>query len=123
MSTTSKLTSAVPQLPSGDLAATRELMVRRLGFECVAEYDDLVILRRDNAEVHFWLCPDADLLTTLAQNSSCYIRVDNIEPLFLELKSSGLEFAYELEDKPWGTREMQVNLPGGNALRFGELLA
>ena len=55
-----------------------------------------------------------------ASTSSCYIRVENITPLFDELKSLGAPFRYELTVQPWGMNEMQVDDPYGNAIRFGE---
>jgi uncharacterized glyoxalase superfamily protein PhnB len=56
----------------------------------------------------------------LASQSSCYIRVENIEALYAELQYSGASFRYGLTKQPWGMNEMQIDDPFGNAIRFGE---
>ena len=116
------LTMVAPQLPSSDLELSKNFMTEKLGFECLADYGEMVILRRDSTELHFWKCSDPKFAKTLAKESSCYFRVSNIQPLFEAFKTAGVDFGYELEEKPWGMNEMQVNDPDGNAIRFGEPL-
>lgn len=117
-----RLTTVVPQLPSSDLTLSKKFMTEKLGFECLADYGEMIILKRDSTELHFWKCPDQKTAKALAEQSSCYFKVSNIKPLFEAFKSTGTEFGYELEEKPWGMNEMQVNDPDGNAIRFGEPL-
>jgi catechol 2,3-dioxygenase-like lactoylglutathione lyase family enzyme len=114
------LQTAIPQLPSSDLQQTKTFMVSKLGFECVADHGQMIIVRRDSAELHFWHATPEAHAKALASESSCYIRVKNIEALFGTLKANRVEFGYELKKKPWGMTEMQVNDPDGNAIRFGE---
>ena len=116
-----KLNSAIPQLPSGDIEKTAEFFETKLGFETVKflEHKHLIV-RRGSAEIHFWQASTEEEATKLGSQSSCYIRVENIEPLFEELKTSRSPFRYELTVQPWGMNEMQIDDPYGNAIRFGE---
>jgi hypothetical protein len=118
----SKLGTAIPQLTSGSIEITEAFFVEKLGFEIGAKYPEykFLIVRRGNAEIHFWQAPDEIAARRIAEDSSCYIRVENIEPLYEELKQRGARFRYGLEQKPWGMNEMQVDDPFGNAIRFGE---
>lgn len=116
------LSSAIPQLPTGDIKKTAEFFESVLNFEIVEMFPDYnhLIVKRGNAEIHFWQASTEAEAKSIASQSSCYIRVDNIEVLFSEFKTKGAPFAYELTNQPWGMNEMQVNDPYGNAIRFGE---
>lgn len=117
-----KLNQAVPQLPTGDINKTADFFESKLGFTVLAKYPEQghLILSRDNAEIQFWQAPSKEEAKTIAVQSSCYIRVKNISELYEEFKGRGVPFGYELTEQPWGMKEMQVNEPYGNAIRFGE---
>jgi uncharacterized glyoxalase superfamily protein PhnB len=117
-----KLSPAIPQLPTGDIEKTAAFFESLLGFEVVAKFleHNHLIVRRGAVEIHFWQAATEVDAKKIASQSSCYIPVENIEPLFIELKEKGAPFAYELTQQPWGMNEMQVNDPYGNAIRFGE---
>jgi uncharacterized glyoxalase superfamily protein PhnB len=115
---------AIPQLPTGDIEKTAKYFSEKLGFEIVAQYKEqnFLIVKRGAAEIHFWQAPSEKEARDLASESSCYIRVDNIEALFAELRKRGATFRYELTKQPWGMHEMQIDDPYMNAIRFGEPL-
>jgi len=117
-----KLSPAIPQLPTGDIEKTAAFFESLLGFEVVAKFPEHnhLIVRRGAVEIHFWQAATEVGAKKIASQSSCYIPVENIEPLFIELKEKGAPFAYELTQQPWGMNEMQINDPYGNAIRFGE---
>lgn len=121
---TAELTQAVPQLPTGDIEQTAVFFESKLGFDVVAKFPEHnhLIVQRGAAEIHFWQTPTEENAREIAMQSSCYIRVANIESLFLEYSQNGVPFGYELARQPWGMNEMQVNDPYGNAIRFGERL-
>lgn len=81
-----KLSPAFPQLPTGDVEKTAEFFVNKLGFEIMAKYVDqkFLIVRRGPAEIHFWQAADEAEAKKLGSDSSCYIRVENIDPLVTE---------------------------------------
>ena len=117
-----KLSPAIPQLPTGDIEKTAEFFEGILGFQIVAKFleHNHLIVRRGPAEIHFWQAPTEQGAREIASQSSCYIRVENIEALYEELKKVGASFRYELTKQPWGMNEMQIDDPYGNAIRFGE---
>lgn len=119
---TSKLSPAIPQLPSGDVIKTAKFFTDSLGFEVVALYVEHkhLIVRREAAEIHFWQAESEEEAKKIGRVSSCYIRVENIELLFQELKKKNVTFRYELTKQPWGMNEMQIDDPYLNAIRFGE---
>lgn len=111
----------VPQLPTGDIEKTASFFSDCLGFEIVAKYEayNYLIVKRANAEIHFWQTSENNA-KELGSQSGCYIRVKGIESLFEEFKNRGTQFRYELTEQPWGMKEMQVDDPYLNAIRFGE---
>ncbi len=122
MSTAFKLGIAIPQLPSGNIEITERFFNEKLGFSTTAKYKEqnFLILKRENAEIHFWQAPTEQGAKDIGQESSCYIRVENISSFFEELKARQTIFRYELTKQPWGMNEMQIDDPYGNAIRFGE---
>jgi uncharacterized glyoxalase superfamily protein PhnB len=117
---TIQLEPAIPQLPSGDLKETASFFQKFLGFETVAEFPTMVILKRDKSEIHFWLTESNEQAKQLGSMSSCYIRTNQVEELFQEFQNRGAKFRYELTKQPWGMLEMQIDDPFGNAVRFGK---
>lgn len=77
-------------------------------------------MKRGPAEIHFWQAPTEKEARDLGSESSCYIRVENIELLYDEFKRRGASFRYELTKQAWGMNEMQIDDPYMNAIRFGE---
>lgn len=119
---TAILSPAIPQLPSGDLQRTAEFYRGRLGFTQFKLFSEEghLIVKREQVEIHFWYAGSEEEARKYGSASSCYIRVQNIIPLYEEFKARGAPFGYELKSQPWGMHEMQVNDPYGNAIRFGE---
>ncbi len=116
------LSPAISQLPTGDIEKTADFFESKLNFIVAEKFPKhkLIIVKRGDTEIHFWQAPTENEAKAIACQSSCYIRVKNIEALFTEFKAAGAPFAYELTKQPWGMNEMQINDPYGNAIRFGE---
>lgn len=117
-----KLSPAFPQLPTGDIDKTASFFSEKLGFEVFGIYNDkkFLIMRRGVTEIHFWKAENEEEALKAGGVSSCYVRVENITPLFNEFKERGVKFRYELTLQPWGMKEMQIDDPYSNAIRFGE---
>ncbi len=106
----------MPVLASLDLEESVRFYTEQLGFQkrlfLPGEY---AIVSRDGAEIHFWVCSERHI----AENTSCYIRTQDVDQLFLEFQASGLTL-----DPPatrgWGMRELYVLDPHGNLLKFGQ---
>lgn len=108
---------AMPVLASLNLEQTQAFYTGTLGFELIGTWDDYMIVRRDELELHFWLAPDRQF----PENTSCYIRGGQIVDLYEEFKDKPFETgklsAFEI--RPWNMKEFHIHDPHGNLLRFG----
>lgn len=106
---------AIPILIALDIAATGRFY-EALGFGLTRFPENgYLIARRGTIEIHFVAFDDRHV----AENTSCYIRLEDADVLFREWKSTGIARMNEIEDKPWGMREFAVWDPAGNLLRVG----
>jgi catechol 2,3-dioxygenase-like lactoylglutathione lyase family enzyme len=112
-----EILAIVPQLPSVDFEATKTFYTQNLGFTLENEYPDLLIFTINGQELHFWKCGEKHI----AENSSVYIRVQDIDALFDRYKAWVHPHA-GLADKPWGMREFYIQDHSGNLLKFGSPL-
>ena len=105
---------AIPVLASPDIAASLDFF-RKLGFETqdfgASGYG---IALREHVEIHFWLCADRHV----AENTSCYVRVNDIRALRADLP--GRIDVGEVVETPWGMDELYVHDPGGSMVKFGQ---
>ncbi len=120
---TAILSPAVPQLVTGDIELTASFFETKLGFEIVSKFPERnhLIVRRGLAEIQFWQAPSDESAREIAMQSSCYIRVENVENLFQEYRASDVPFGYELTHQPWGMHEMQVNDSSSNGCSWPSL--
>jgi catechol 2,3-dioxygenase-like lactoylglutathione lyase family enzyme len=112
---TARIDSTIPVLASLDLHESARFYTERLGFTQMLLVQDYLIVQRDGAEIHFWLCGDR----RIAENTCCYLRVPNTQALFEEFTARGLELAPPAV-RPWGMKELYVIDPHGNLLKLGE---
>lgn len=110
-----RIQSTVPVLASLDLKESVAFYTERLGFAKTLQAGDYLIVSRDGAEIHFWLCNERHI----AENTSCYVRVADTQSLFDEFTSRGLPVRPP-EVRTWGMKELYVIDPHGNLLKFGE---
>lgn len=61
------LTEINPKLPMREKKITKDFYVNKLNFEEIGDYEDYLMLKKDNIEIHFFkfnkLDPDNNLLT------------------------------------------------------------
>lgn len=115
------LTAINPKLPMRDKAATKDYYINKLGFQRFGdgEFDDYLMVVKDNIEIHFFLYKDLNPKENYGQ---VYIRTNDIDKLyqtFLDQNISIHPNGY-LETKPWGQREFALLDPDNNLLTFGE---
>jgi len=111
---------AIPVLHVASSAAA-EQFYHRLGFEVESRYrpvedqDDPCYLGlvRDGVRIHLSSFP-GDSIAGGAVN----LYVNDVDALHNELVAAGLTTEMEPTDQSWGTREVYVNDPDGNSLRF-----
>ncbi|AFV87765.1 MULTISPECIES: bleomycin resistance protein [Alteromonas] len=105
----------VPVLAALNLQGLVDFYTGKLGFHC----DNFVpekyaIVSRGEAEIHFWACSDK----YVADNTSCYIYVTEIQAVFEELQKQTK--VSPLREMPWGVLEFHLIDPSGNLLKFGQ---
>jgi predicted enzyme related to lactoylglutathione lyase len=111
-----QLSKTIPVLPSQDLERSVAFYKRVFGFEANL-YPDYVVLHRNDVEIHLWLCTDRHI----AENSSCYIHVQDVDALFRHCDEQGAVHPHgQLAVWPHGMKEFTVLDDNGNCLRLGE---
>jgi len=113
------LTAIHPKLPMRDKAVTRDYYVNRLGFQQIGNYEDYLMVRKDQVELHFFLFRD---LKPGENYGGVYIRTNNIEQLYQELLDRQVPIHPNgpLATKPWGQKEFALLDPDHNLLTFGQ---
>jgi uncharacterized glyoxalase superfamily protein PhnB len=53
--------------------------------------------------------------------SVVYIHMDDVTSYFTDCRARGVQFIYELGDRPWGTMDFRVADPSGNRLGFASV--
>jgi uncharacterized glyoxalase superfamily protein PhnB len=116
------LTSCVPFLRVASAERALAFYRDRLGFTVEwtypreAEVPNVVALRRDAVRLFVTEYREC------AFGALAYCYVDDVDALARELAARGAAPHYGPVDQPWGTRELGVDDPDGNHLRFGQLL-
>ena len=82
--------------------------------------------RRDAATLLFAHCPDPKRIVPnweiVDKIWNAYIRVDDAEAIYAEVRERGAEIDYTIYDAPHGFREFGVQDPDGHDIAFGQPL-
>lgn len=106
-----------PVLPSLNIAQSAEFYTHKMSFTVDFQSEDYLVIKREHILLHFWLCDNP----IIPPNTSCYIWVGNIMPLYEELKAKiTLTPENHLHDTPWGFREFGIIDIHGNHVHFAE---
>ena len=113
-----------PQFFTTDIPATLAYYKDRLGFECLGTWQDppiYAILTRDKQRIHFRCAepPTANPDKYSDELLDAYLIVEDADAIYAEYSANGVEFARELADMPWQSREFVVKDCDGRLLAFG----
>ena len=113
------LTEVNPKLPMRDIALTKQFYVNNLSFEARADYDQYLIVRKDNIEIHFFEFKELNPKENYGQ---VYIRIDDIDKFYQSLldNKTSIHPNGNLQIKPWGQKEFALLDPDNNLLTFGQ---
>ena len=111
------LSRIAPELPVRDLQQAIRYYEQILGFRLAADFatEDYAIVERDDVAIHLF-----------GDNSrrqspvGIHIFADGLDELQAEFLRRGAQLSQMLTVKPWGTRDLRVNDPSGNELKFTE---
>jgi len=114
----------VPMFFTTDMDSTLAYYKEKLGFECVGTWGDppiYAIVARDEQAIHFRCAepPTAHPDKYADELLDAYLSVENVDALHAEFAAKGVEFARELADTPWRSREFVVKDCDGRLLVFG----
>ncbi len=110
-----------PILPARNIAVS-EAFYARLGFHTIYRDDAYLLMKRENAEVHFFL---HEKHKPEASDHGAYLRPSDIEALSAEfaalnLPHTGIPRFEPAEIKPWRMKELVIVDPDGNLIRAGQ---
>ena len=110
-----------PILPSRNIPKSEDFY-SRLGFHTIYRDHQYLLMKRENAEVHFFLHEEH---RPEASDHAAYMRPSDIDALSaeyaaLDLPRHGIPRFEPVETKPWRMRELVVVDPDGNLIRAGQ---
>jgi uncharacterized glyoxalase superfamily protein PhnB len=116
-----------PQFFSTDISRTLAYYKEKLGFECVATWQDppvYAIVARDQHAIHFRCAepPTANPDKYADELLDAYLSIEDADGLYAEYAALGVEFTRELGNTPWNSREFVVKDCDGRLLAFGASL-
>ncbi|HBP30057.1 MAG TPA: glyoxalase [Advenella kashmirensis] len=106
---------AIPVLASLDMKRTLSFYKSVLEFKTSQIRDTCDIAARGETELRFWNCSDRNI----AENTSCYRRVSDIQAVHNEL-SAKLSSLGGIVNTAWCMDELYVFDPDGNLIKFGQ---
>src|SRR5690606_16068824 len=108
-----------PKLPMRDKALTKDFYVNNLSFKELRDYDQYLIVGKDNIEIHFFEFKELDPKENYGQ---VYIRTDDIDKLYQSLldNKTRIHPNGSLQVKPWGQKEFSLLDPDNNLLTIGQ---
>ena len=95
----------------------------KLGFRTVWADDGWHFLARDSIRIMIGECPDdVSAFETGCHSYFGYFDTENIDDLYAECLSRGIEVVSKLADKPWGQREFAIRTIDGHRITFGQAM-
>jgi uncharacterized glyoxalase superfamily protein PhnB len=108
------LQKALPVLQTLNIKSTIMFYQNVLGFTGF-EYGPYAIVKKGGVELYFELCAGSKT----PENSSCYIKVSDVQCLYAEIASRGIIYPEnKLLDLPGGKKEFTLKDNNGILLRF-----
>ncbi|MFL5927891.1 MAG: VOC family protein [Gaiellaceae bacterium] len=123
-----RLTGSSAVLLVSDIDRAVEFWRDRLGFACEVFGDppNFVTAARDDAVVLLALCREASAIVPnwkiVDKTWNLYIRVDDVDGIYAELRERGAPIDYTIYDAPHGFREFGTQDPDGHDIAFGQPL-
>lgn len=106
-----------------DVRRSAKFYVEMLGFQIVREPAGWIFVKKDNCMIMLGECPNDPPAGALGcHNYFAYLRVENADRYFQDLKAKGAEFTSEIADKPWQMREFGIRTPDGHRIMIGHSL-
>jgi uncharacterized glyoxalase superfamily protein PhnB len=92
-----------------------------LGFDIASEHGGWVFVKKDGCMIMLGECPNDLPPSELGcHNYFAYLRVDDVDAYFEQVRAKGADLLNEPSDKPWGMREFGIKTPDGHRIMLGQ---
>jgi uncharacterized glyoxalase superfamily protein PhnB len=117
----------VPVFFTMDIPRTLAWYKDKLGFDCLGTWHDppvYAVIARDGQAIHFRCAapPTANPDKYQDELLDAYVNVADVDALHAQYAAKGVEFARELGNTPWNSREFVVKDCDGRLLVFATSL-
>lgn len=107
-----------------DAMATARWWIDEMGFGGLQDFGGWVFVERERFLIMLGSCPDAIPVPTLGDHQYFgYIRLDDIDAYYDEIKNNKVEFIKRPVNEEWDMREFAVRTPDGHRVMFGQELS
>lgn len=121
-----KISGASCQLWTTDLAQSIDFYTDKIGLTLEFRYEDFYAGIRAGEQVFHlkYVCEKDPTIDFVDENGHfhLYIGTDNADELAATLKNNGVEFAEEVHDTDWGSKEFVIKDDQGHTIYFGQNL-
>jgi len=123
-STMPRIKSTRHVLAVKNLSKSADYFLNSIGFSRDFAVEGWEFLSFGDFRVMLGECPD-EVPAADTNNHSYFAHVlleDGVDQLFKKMKSNGVTFNQEVQDKAWGLREFGVVTPDGHRIVFGQAI-
>jgi catechol 2,3-dioxygenase-like lactoylglutathione lyase family enzyme len=121
-----RITSAIAQLRTTDLAASITFYTKKIGLKLDFQFEDFYAgIRAGDQLFHLKLVDRKDPSIEFVDEGEhfhLYLETDDAAAAAKALKKKGVRLVKDVHDTPWGRREFVINDDQGHTLYFGESL-
>jgi len=119
-----KMTSAIAQLRTTDLAKSIDFYTNKLGLELAFRFEDFYAgVRAGEQMVHLKLVDTKDPSIGDVRNGEhfhLYLTTDDVDAAVAAVKSAGVKVVRDVQATPWQTREFVIEDDQGHTLYVGQ---
>ncbi len=121
-----RITSAIAQLRTTDLAASITFYTKKIGLKLDFQFEDFYAgIRAGDQLFHLKLVDRKDPSIEFVDEGEhfhLYLETDDAAAAAKAVKKKGVRLVKDVHDTPWGRREFVINDDQGHTLYFGESL-
>jgi uncharacterized glyoxalase superfamily protein PhnB len=98
--------------------------VEALGFTLTSDLGGWIFVSKDNCMIMLGECPDDMAPSELGcHNYFGYLRVDDVDAYYAQLRQKGIDSLNGIADQPWGMREFGIKTPDGHRIMIGQIIS
>jgi len=118
------ISGVIPQLRTTDLKSSIRFYTTKLGLQLEFQYQDFYAgIRAGNQVFHLKLVDENDPSIRFVENGEhfhLYFETNDVAATAAVLKANGVPLVKDVQETPWGTREVVIKDDQGHTLYLGE---